>query len=671
MKHFVIGTAGHIDHGKTALITALTGQDTDRLPEEKRRGITTDLGFASFDLGDGTRAGIIDVPGHEKFIHNMTAGVAGMDLVLLVIAADEGIMPQTREHMDILKILGVKNYIIVLNKCDLADEEWLEMVEEEIRKEQQENGLENVPLVRVSARTGQGIDGLKRLICAYAWKKEENQDDTRRRAEAPARLPVDRVFTVQGFGTVVTGTMLEGQIEKGQELTVFPEGKTCRVRGIQVYGKEEDICEAGQRAALNLAGIEKEEIRRGCVLAPAGSLKTGRGINVRIKLLEQGQRIVKNQSRIHFYSGTSQMLCRVVLLDTDQLLPGEEGYACLRLDADAALRRGDRFVLRFYSPLETIGGGIVLETDRPREKRFRRETLERLRRKETAGPKELADLLTEERGADLTDLTGLSAELGVSEETAGRIMTDLTETGAVYGLDVNGTEYFLHRKAESRIRKEVLEEIYRYLKQYPYRLGMPEAQLQSGAPGRLKKAADAYISRLVQRHILDSVDCGRIRTAETLSWKPGGRLIAPAGYEPQEDAAYRKVYTVFSKAAEKAGYHFLSLRELNSEVGEKGRADARSAGSRETEEDIMEILRLLELQGKILYLSGGFYTLPELMEQAVRKIREVLDREGKITISQVCGLLDTSRKNARLILEYTDRRGITKKEKAESERVKA
>lgn len=671
MKHFVIGTAGHIDHGKTALITALTGQDTDRLPEEKRRGITTDLGFASFDLGDGTRAGIIDVPGHEKFIHNMTAGVAGMDLVLLVIAADEGIMPQTREHMDILKILGVKNYIIVLNKCDLADEEWLEMVEEEIWKEQQENGLGDVPVVRVSARTGQGIDELKSRIRAYAGKTEEEKPDEARKKEALARLPADRVFTVQGFGTVVTGTMLEGQIEKGQELTVFPEGKTCRVRGIQVYGKEEDICEAGQRAALNLAGIEKEEIRRGCVLAPAGSLKTGRGINVRIKLLEQGQRIVKNQSRLHFYSGTSQMLCRVVLLDTDQLLPGEEGYACLRLDADAALRRGDRFVLRFYSPLETIGGGIVLETDRPREKRFRRETLERLRRKETAGSKELADLLTEERGADLTDLTGLSAELGVSEETAGRIMTDLTETGAVYGLDVNGTEYFLHRKAESRIRKEVLEEIYRYLKQYPYRLGMPEAQLQSGAPGRLKKAADAYIGRLVQRHILDSVDCGRIRPAETLSWKPGGRLIAPAGYEPQEDAAYRKVYTVFSKAAEKAGYHFLSLRELNSEVGEKGRADARSAGSRETEEDIMEILRLLELQGKILYLSGDFYTLPELMEQAVRKIREALDREGKITISQVCGLLDTSRKNARLILEYTDRRGITKKEKAESERVKA
>ena len=201
MKHFVIGTAGHIDHGKTALIRALTGQDTDRLPEEKQRGITTDLGFASFDLGDGNRAGIIDVPGHEKFIRNMTAGVAGMDLVLLVIAADEGIMPQTREHMDILQILGVKNYIIVLNKCDLAEEEWLEMVEEEIRKEQLEKGLDDVPVVRVSARTGQGIDGLKRLIYGYARKREaENQDDVQRRTEAPAGSGELRVFTVPGFG---------------------------------------------------------------------------------------------------------------------------------------------------------------------------------------------------------------------------------------------------------------------------------------------------------------------------------------------------------------------------------------------------------------------------------------------------------------------------------------
>lgn len=672
MKHFVIGTAGHIDHGKTALIRALTGQDTDRLPEEKQRGITTDLGFASFDLGDGNRAGIIDVPGHEKFIRNMTAGVAGMDLVLLVIAADEGIMPQTREHMDILQILGVKNYIIVLNKCDLAEEEWLEMVEEEIRKEQLEKGLDDVPVVRVSARTGQGIDGLKRLIYGYARKREaENQDDVQRRTEAPARLPVDRVFTVPGFGTVATGTMLEGQIEKGQDLTVFPEGKPCRVRGIQVYGKEETVCVAGQRAALNLAGIEKEEIRRGCVLAPAGSLKTGRKINVRIRLLEHGQRIVKNQSRLHFYSGTFQTLCKAVLLDADQLLPGEEGYARLQLDADAAFRRGDRFVLRFYSPVETIGGGVVLETDVPGEKRFRQETLKRLRRKETAGIKELAELLTEEQGAEPADLPGLSAELGVSEKRTGRIMRELTEEGKVYCFEENGTEYFLHRKAESGIREEILEELHRYLQQYPYRLGMPEAQLQSGAPGRLKKAADSYIGWLVEQRILDRIDCGRIRPAQTLSWKPGGRLIAPAGYEPQEDPAYRKVYTGFARAAAEAGYHFLSLRELNSAEREKEQRNGRDPKSPETGADIMEILRLLELQGKILYLSGDYYTLPGLMEQAVKQVKEILDLEGKITISRICGLLDTSRKNARLILEYTDRTGITKKEKAESERVKA
>ena len=650
MKHFVIGTAGHIDHGKTALIRALTGQDTDRLPEEKQRGITTDLGFASFDLEDGTKAGIIDVPGHERFIHNMAAGAAGMDLVLLVIAADEGIMPQTREHMDILRILGVENYIIVLNKCDLADSEWLEMVEKEIREEQKESGLADAPVVRVSARTGQGIEKLKRLIGAYAQRTEENEK-VRKRAEAPARLPVDRVFTVQGFGTVVTGTLLEGRIEKGQELTVFPGKKACRVRGIQVYGREEEFCAAGQRAALNLAGAGKEEIRRGCVLAPEKSVKTTGSINVRIRLLDGGQRIVKNQSRLHFYSGTSQTVCRIILFGADQLLPGEEGYARLLLDKETALRKDDRFVLRFYSPMETIGGGIVLETDAAREKRFRKETLERLRKKETAGTKELAELLTEEKGTDATVLDVLSAEMGIHVKTAEKIMEELAAEGKVCGFGKNGTEYFLHRKAETQIRGEILEELRGYLDRYPYRLGMPEAQLQAKAADRLKKAAQAYIGQLAKQGDIHFIDWGRIRPAETLSWKPGGRLIAPCGYEPEEDEEYRKTYTVFSRAAQEAGYHFLNFGDTDEKTG--------------------EILRLLELQGKMLWISGDFYTTPELIRQAAGQVRGLLEQDGKITISRICSMLDTSRKNARLLLEYTDRTGITKKEKAESERVKA
>ena len=271
MRHVIIGTAGHIDHGKTALIRALTGRDTDRLKEEKKRGITIDLGFTWFDLPGGERAGIIDVPGHEKFIRNMAAGVAGMDLVLLVIAADEGIMPQTREHMDIMELLGVQRYIIVLNKCDLADEEWIGMVETEIRRETRGTILETAPLVRVSAVAGSGIDELKARIAETALGMPERES-----AEGKARLPIDRVFTAAGFGTVVTGTLLEGTIRTGDLLTLYPQGASCRVRGIQVYNQDAESCCAGQRAALNLAGTGRDEIRRGCVLAAPDSIRSGK-----------------------------------------------------------------------------------------------------------------------------------------------------------------------------------------------------------------------------------------------------------------------------------------------------------------------------------------------------------------------------------------------------------
>lgn len=658
MKHFVIGTAGHIDHGKTALIRALTGQDTDRLPEEKRRGITTDLGFAHFDLGEGHLAGIIDVPGHEKFIHNMAAGVPGMDLVLLVIAADEGIMPQTREHMDILRLLGVNNYIVVLNKCDLADEEWLDMVEEEVKSELNKNGFGAASIVRTSARTGEGIDELKKQIQEFVQRTDTDGISPEDRVEAPARLPADRVFTVQGFGTVVTGTMLGGRIEKGQELTIYPAQKKCRVRGIQVCGTEQEMCAAGQRAALNLSGTDRGDIRRGDVLAQPGSLKSSRMINVRLNILERSERIVKNQSRLHFYSGTSQVLCRVSLLDADCLAPGESGYARLRLENEAVLRRGDRFIVRFYSPLETIGGGVVLETDVCREGRFRKEMLERLRKKETAAPQDLAEFAVKETRGGMADISGLCAELGVSEQTAGLYLQKLRAEGRVYAFSVNGTEYFLHQEAEQRLRTALLEEIKKYLSVYSYRPGIPEAQLQSTALDSLGKAAAVvYVDWLLTIHVLGCLDLRACQAGRALYKKQSTRLLFPNGYEPEKDRAYRTVESVFSQTAKAAGYHFPSLESMSFPQVQP--------------DDIGEIMRLLELQGKALYLSADICTLPSLADKAVEKIREILEEEGRIAITRVCGLLDTSRKNARLMLDYTDRMGITRKDKAESERVKA
>lgn len=379
MKNIIIGTAGHIDHGKTTLIKALTGRNTDRWEEEQRRGITIDLGFTWFDLPGGDRAGIIDVPGHEKFINNMVAGVVGMDLVMLVIAADEGVMPQTREHMDILGLLGIEKSIIVLNKCDLVEEEWLELVEEEIREELDGTFLSGAPVVKVSAVTGQGMDELVAMI-EHMTRDEVVEKDI----STIPRLPIDRVFSLSGFGTIITGTLLSGTISADDTLEIYPIGKTGKIRSIQVHGEDKDRCYAGQRVAINLSNVKKHEIRRGCVLAPPNSMKNADLLDVRVNILESSMRVLTNHARLHLFTGTSEILCRAVLLDKEEIGPGESGLVQLRLEEEVALRRGDKFVIRFYSPMETIGGGVVLEPNPSIHRRFQERVIEDLEKKSRA-----------------------------------------------------------------------------------------------------------------------------------------------------------------------------------------------------------------------------------------------------------------------------------------------
>ena len=368
MKHIIIGTAGHIDHGKTTLIKALTGRNTDRWEEEQRRGITIDLGFTWFDLPGGDRAGIIDVPGHEKFINNMVAGVVGMDLVLLVVAADEGIMPQTREHMDILNLLGIEKSIIVLNKCDLVEEDWLELVEEEIKEELAGTFLEKAPVVRVSAATGEGLPHLVEVIQRMSEEEVEEKDTS-----TIPRLPIDRAFSLSGFGTIITGTLLSGTITKEDTLEMYPIGKTSKIRSIQVHGEDVDKCYAGQRVAINLSNIKKREIRRGCVLAPPDSMKNTDLLDVKMRILDSSMRVLTNHARLHLFTGTSEILCRAVLLDREEIGPGEDGYVQLRLEEEIAVKKGDKFVVRFYSPMETIGGGVILEPNPAVHRRFQQE----------------------------------------------------------------------------------------------------------------------------------------------------------------------------------------------------------------------------------------------------------------------------------------------------------
>ena len=543
MKNIIVGTAGHIDHGKTTLIKALTGRNTDRWEEEQRRGITIDLGFTYFDLKNGDRVGIIDVPGHEKFINNMVAGVVGMDLVLLVVAADEGIMPQTREHMDILGLLGIKKSILVINKCDLVDEEWLELVEEEIQEELEGTFLEGAPVVKVSAATGQGLDELTDTI-QQLMSDEVVAKDT----QTIPRLPIDRAFTLSGFGTIITGTLISGTITREDVLEMYPIGKECKIRNIQVHGQNQDKCYAGQRVAINLSNVKKKEIRRGCVLAPKNSMKNTDLLDVKLKVLEDSMRILTNHERLHLYTGTSEILCRAVLLDKEQIGPGEEGLVQLRLEEEIAVKRGDRFVVRFYSPMETIGGGIVLEPNPVRKKRFDAQAIEELKKKESGSLGDVMELQIKEHGDTMITLAELAKVMAHSVDELKEYLEELEESGTIFVFQMKKDTYLWHRDSEFAVRQKIEETLQKYHSEHPYRYGMKKAEIHNTFLKKIKpNIFDAYIERM---------------TGENVYGRREEYLSLP-GYEVPKDAMYLQTEKLIEDTFEKAGYDFVRFSEID------------------------------------------------------------------------------------------------------------
>lgn len=377
-RYRIIGTAGHIDHGKTWLVKALTGTDTDRLAEEKRRGITIENGFAFLKFPDGREAGIIDVPGHERFIKNMLAGAGGIDIAMVVIAVDEGVMPQTREHLAILSLLGIRKGVLVLTKGDL---EWKKGLDQEIREFAEGTFLENADVVVTSAVDGRGIEELRRVLwkLCTAGKTTENQNLSRNESDSCTgrmgtkasafRLPIDRVFSLKGFGTVVTGTLLDGSLGLDYDAMLYPRAERIKIRGIQVHGQEVSEAVPGQRVAVNLPGIGKEQISRGEILATAGSMEGTMIADVRLQLLKSGQRTLKSGTRVHLYHGAAELVCKIILFDRAVLKPGEEAVVQLRMEQMTAMKAGDHFVIRFYSPVETIGGGVVLNPNGVKRKK--------------------------------------------------------------------------------------------------------------------------------------------------------------------------------------------------------------------------------------------------------------------------------------------------------------
>lgn len=635
MKNIIVGTAGHIDHGKTTLIKALTGRNTDRWEEEQRRGITIDLGFTYFDLKNGDRVGIIDVPGHEKFINNMVAGVVGMDLVLLVVAADEGIMPQTREHMDILGLLGIKKSILVINKCDLVDEEWLELVEEEIQEELEGTFLEGAPVVKVSAATGQGLDELTDTI-QQLMSDEVVAKDT----QTIPRLPIDRAFTLSGFGTIITGTLISGTITREDVLEMYPIGKECKIRNIQVHGQNQDKCYAGQRVAINLSNVKKKEIRRGCVLAPKNSMKNTDLLDVKLKVLEDSMRILTNHERLHLYTGTSEILCRAVLLDKEQIGPGEEGLVQLRLEEEIAVKRGDRFVVRFYSPMETIGGGIVLEPNPVRKKRFDAQAIEELKKKESGSLGDVMELQIKEHGDTMITLAELAKVMAHSVDELKEYLEELEESGTIFVFPMKKDTYLWHRDSEFAVRQKIEETLQKYHSEHPYRYGMKKAEIHNTFLKKIKpNIFDAYIERM---------------TGENVYGRREEYLSLP-GYEVPKDAMYLQTEKLFEDTFEKAGYDFVRFSEIDF-----GKIP------RQTAEDV--VLMMID-EGKVLRINEEMFTMKHLMDEAKEKIQNHLKEENLITIAQVRDMFSTSRKSAKPILEYMDSIKVTKKTGGESERV--
>ena len=472
MKHIIIGTAGHIDHGKTTLIRALTGRNTDRLKEEQDRGITIELGFTWFDLESGLRCGIIDVPGHEKFIQQMVSGVVGMDMVLLVVAADEGIMPQTREHLDILELLGIEKCILVLTKCDTVEPEWVDMMEEDIRKELKDTILENAPVVRVSSVTGEGIEALKKEIEKMVSSLPE------RDTKGIPRLPIDRVFSLQGFGTIITGTLISGTLHKGDALAIYPEGLKARIRNIQVHEQDAEFAEAGQRVALNLSGVKKEELHKGSVISLENSMENSTLMDGKVTMLRDSKRSLKNRERLHFLSGTKEVLCRAVLLDKEDIAPGEEGLCEFILEEEMVFKRGDRFILRFYSPVETIGGGIVLEPNARKKKRFSDEAIQELLSKEDGSLSDVLETVIQEELNSLYTVQTLAKRLSHSVEEITPALSTLVEEGRVYPVDLQKERYFLHRENAYILSTEIGHLLEAFYKKHPYRLGMPKAEIR-------------------------------------------------------------------------------------------------------------------------------------------------------------------------------------------------
>ena len=615
-NNVIIGTAGHIDHGKTTLIKALSGIETDTTQEEKDRGMSINLGFAYFDLPSGKRCGVVDVPGHERFIKNMLAGVSGINLVLLLVDSREGIMPQTKEHIDILTLLGIENYIIVMTKIDLVEEEYRELVKEDIQEFISGTVLENSPIIEVDSISKKGLDTLLATI------DRKTEDIAAKNVEKNARINIDRSFQVKGFGTVVTGTLTEGIINVGDELVIYPKEVKAKVRNIQVHSKDVETAYAGQRTAINLANIKFDDVKRGDTLATAGSLAKTYMLDTEIKLINDERANLELWDRVRVYIGTEEVMARVVPLGTDLLKAGESSFAQLRLEEEIAVKNYDKFIIRTYSPMITIGGGVILDANPKKHSRFNEEILEKLKVQLEGNTTDLIANYLLSHTDYLNSKENILKELQLPKEEVEESIIQLLEGTTIYETKLG----YIHKKKYDEVLEKLKKLLSDYHNRYKLKVGIPKIEVLSKF-------------KISQKEMLELLDLFILNNEIRLE----GNLVAEKDFVVNYDKKQLAEKERIEKALLDGGFTPPSVKELTN--GEKSK---------------VELLESL-IDNTIVRLDADLVLHEKVFEDAVKKVENHFKTNNQIGLAEFRDMTGSSRKYSMAILEYMDKIGITRR----------
>jgi len=624
LKQIILGTAGHIDHGKTSLIKAVSGIDTDRLKEEKKRGITIELGFASLDLPDGQHVGIVDVPGHEKFVKNMVAGATGIDIVVMVIAADEGVMPQTREHMEICTLLGVRHGFVALTKTDMVDEEWLELAMDDIQSFTRDTFLDGQPIVPVSSITG---DGIPEFIATLQTICKEVPE---RKQTGLFRLPVDRVFTMKGFGTVITGSLVSGKIAVGETIMIYPSGIKSKVRGLQVHNQSVNEALAGQRTAINFQGLDMAAVERGNVLARPDTLSPSYMADIAFQYLASTAKPLKNRTRIRFHTGTSEIMGNLILLDREELAPGESAAVQVRLDTPTALVKEDRYVIRSYSPVRTIGGGQVLDPIPAKHKRFRSDIADTLNALADMPPEEVIGFHARQAGFGGTEHNELRLVTNLPDKKLDAAVSAMLSRRDLIMVD-RDRRLYVHADTYARLRQLVLDQLGRYHAAHPLKAGMPREELRSKFP--------AHIHPKLAPQVLNQMLKAKELAAEEDTIRLAGHRVSLAGDQSQLKDKILQAYT-------RGGITPPYFKEICQTL----KVEAR---------DARDVLQLLVEENRLVKVKEELYFQRDVIDDLQARLVAHLRDKGVITTPEFKDMTGASRKYVIPLAEFFDARNVT------------